>query len=179
MRAATIALGLLTLGAAAVAQTPGPLAADQTGATAAGTTFTAPAAWSVLPMASVVQIIAPDDSLRVAIVDVGPANDAPAAIDVALACYGPRWSPALRAIGPASARNGWDERQTAIYQPSPDAKLAAQAIALRKSTAWTVVLIERATAAAGNRLSAADRIARSLHPPRAVAPTPGGCTTNR
>jgi CubicO group peptidase (beta-lactamase class C family) len=151
-------------GGSAIAQTPGPLAADQASATPGGATFTAPKAWSLMPGAGLTQIVAPEDNFRVAIVDVGTAADAKAAVAAAWARYKPGWSRPLKVITPGSARNGWDERQTAAYETSPNEKIAVQAIALRKGTAWTVLLLEGAEATAEKRLGAVGLVAQSLRP---------------
>ena len=65
------------LAAPALAQA---LVADTPSTTAAGTPFTAPKAWTLVNADGLAKITAPEGDLTAAIVDVGPAPDAAAAV---------------------------------------------------------------------------------------------------
>lgn len=74
------------LAAPALAQA---LVADTPSTTAAGTPFTAPKSWTLVNADGLAKITAPEGDLTAAIVDVGPAPDAAAAVAKAFARFDP------------------------------------------------------------------------------------------
>jgi CubicO group peptidase (beta-lactamase class C family) len=163
MRAMKMALALLlaSTGVTAAAQTP---AADKAERTGAGATFTAPAAWSVAKRGPLIEIAAPERDFTIAIIDVGAAADAKAAVAAGWAAWKPAAARAPKLVTARPPRNGWEERQVIDYEVSPNEKRALQAVAFRRGTAWTVAIFDGAEATAEKRLAAVGLVSQSLRP---------------
>ncbi len=140
------------------------LAADTPGVTGAGATFTEPAGWSVQAGARMVVLTAPEADTRLAIVDVGPAADAKAAAQGAWAVYKPGGAPPFRLTNAAPATNGWDERAVVEYETSPNEKRTVLALAERRGSAWTVLILDGSDATAEKRGAAMGLALESLRP---------------
>src|SRR5688572_14865641 len=153
---------LVAMAAPLAAQTAAP--ADTPGRTAAGVSYTLPKDWTATTRGQVVVFAAPQDDLRVAVVDVGAAADAQAATTRAWALFEPDARRTVRLATAAPAREGWDERVTIAYETSPNERRAVQALALRKDRHWTVMIVDGAEAAFGRRLAAAGLLQQSLRP---------------
>ena len=139
-----LVLGLLAsacLAGGAFAQGAGA-SADTPGATPAGTTFTQPKDWSATASAKGVILTAPEGDARIGIVDVGPAADAKAAAEAAWAVFHPGGQPPFKLTEPLAARDGWEERSVVGYETSPNEHRAVEAIAERRGTAWTVIILD-------------------------------------
>jgi len=137
-------LGLLAsacLASGAFAQGAGA-SADMPGATPAGTTFTQPKDWTATAGAKGVILTAPEGDARIGIVDVGPAADAKAAAEAAWAVFHPEGHPPFKLAEPLAARDGWEERAVVAYETSPNEHRAVEAIAERRGTAWTVIILD-------------------------------------
>ena len=147
------------LAAPALAQA---LVADTPSTTAAGTPFTAPKSWTLVNADGLAKIIAPEGDLTAAIVDVGPAPDAAAAVAKAFARFDPSEKHPLKLSSPLAKVRGWDERVGFIYETSLNEKLALRASAQRKGTDWTVMIVRGADATAEKRLGALGLLGETL-----------------
>ncbi len=158
----------LTVGTSVVAPAadapPVALAADTPSTTPSGATFTAPKAWSLRRGASMSVVTAPEGDLSAAIVDVGPAADASAAVARAWQIYRPDANRKVQLTTAIPARNGWDAGSVVAYDVPPNEHLVVQAIALRHGTAWTVMIVEGNEATAEKRGSALALVGQSLRP---------------
>ena len=163
MRLALISSAALLAFAFAAPAIASPATADMPRKTFAGATFTQPKAWDLEAKGPVSLVTPPETDTRVAIVDVGDAADAKAAVETAWKAFKPNTHP-LQLATPLAARNGWDERQVFNYETSPNEKMAIQAVALRAGKAWTVVIIEGADATMEKRASAMGLISQTLRP---------------
>ena len=114
---------------------------DTPSATAAGTTFTLPAGWTMTTKGAMTVLAPPEPDTHVAIVDL-KAKDADAAVAAAWAAYQPGFKRPLKISLPQAARNGWEERKAYQYETSPNERVVVQALAWRAGDAWTVVIIE-------------------------------------
>jgi CubicO group peptidase (beta-lactamase class C family) len=169
MRATVTAMGLaLMLGSAApiLAQSPSAetVAADRPAKTPAGVTFTAPKAWTLRTGPTFAEVIAPEGDLKAAVVDVGAAADAKAAIAAAWAAYAPAMTRPPKLVTARAPRNGWDERQYVDYEVSPNEKRFISAFALRQGRNWTVLLADGAEATFDKRGAAATLVSQSIRP---------------
>lgn len=156
---ATTALLMTAQGSAAE-----PVLADTLEKTASGATFTLPKAWSVETKASAMITSPPEAGAHVAIVDIPHAADAKDAAAKAWALYGPQHSHPFKLLTPSPARNGWEERSRVDYETSPNEKLEMAAMALRKGTGWTVVLLDLDEGVAEKRGAAVGQMLASLRP---------------
>ena len=147
------------LAAPALAQA---LVADTPSTTAAGTPFTAPKSWTLVNADGLAKIIAPEGDLTAAIVDVGPAPDAAAAVAKAFARFDPSEQHPLKLSSPLAKVRGWDERVGFIYETSLNEKLTLRASAQRKGTDWTVMIVRGADATAEKRLGALGLLGETL-----------------
>ncbi|HEX3466549.1 MAG TPA: serine hydrolase domain-containing protein [Candidatus Elarobacter sp.] len=157
----------LTFGTTVVAPAadapPVVLAADTPTATS-GATFTAPKSWSLRRGTSVSVVTAPEGDLSAAIVDVGPAADAAAAVARAWQIYRPAANRKVQLTTPLPARNGWDAGSAVAYDVPPNEHLVVQAVALRHGNAWTVMIVEGNEATAEKRSGAVALVGQSLRP---------------
>lgn len=161
IRRSFCALLLATTPLAAHAQAP---AGDRPVATRAGTNFTAAAGWTANSSDRLVELVAPEGDLKVAIVDIGPAADAKAAAVAAWTAWAPASARPAKVATQRAARNGWDEQQVVDYETSPNEKRWMQAIALRRGANWSVMILDGAEATAEKRGAALNLIAQSLRP---------------
>lgn len=141
-----------------------PAAADHPEKTPSGATFTAPAGWNMSTKPKLIELSAPEGDFRIALVDIGAAPDAKAAVAAAWALWAPTNARPPKLVTARAARNGWDERQVVDYEVSPNEKRVMQASALRAGTAWTVVIIDGNEATVEKRLAAMGIIIQSVRP---------------
>ncbi|OSZ72857.1 serine hydrolase [Sphingomonas sp. IBVSS1] len=109
-------------------------------------------------------MIAPETDARVALVDVGTAADATAAVKQAWAQWAGHDVPPLRVVAPSTPRFGWEERVNFTYDTPPNARQFVSAWAGRRGTAWTVVLFDMPEAIADKRGAAIGLVMQSLRP---------------
>ena len=148
----------LSLAAPAFAQTAAPAPVSL----ASGDNFTAPDGWTLNKSGAMVKLAPPEPNSAVTILDVGVAANGTEAIAKAWAANGtPR---VAKLVTPRPGRNGWDERAIADYEIPPNAERAIQAIAFRKDTRWTVVLLDASEAVAEKRGAAVGAVIQSLRP---------------
>ena len=159
-----IFLALLIAAASPVAAQTAAAPAETAGRTEAGVSYTLPRDWTAATRGPVVTFSAPEDDLRIAVIDVGAAADAQAATARAWTLFAPEAGRTVRLATPAPAREGWDERVSFAYETSPNERRVVQALAMRKDRAWTVVIVDGAEAAFGRRLAAASLLQQSLRP---------------
>jgi CubicO group peptidase (beta-lactamase class C family) len=138
------------------------LASDTPATTAAGVPFTAPKAWTLVNGDGLAKITAPEGDLVAAIVDVGPARDAAAAMAKALARFDPTEKHPLKLSSPLAKVRGWDERVGFLYETSLNEKLTFRASAQRKGADWTVLIVRGADATSEKRLGALGLIGETL-----------------
>ena len=129
-----------------LAQAPAPGAAQQIDkdsprATPAGTTFTAPAGWTMTTKGAMVLLDPPETDSHVVIVDL-KAKDADAAVAAGWTTYKPGFSRPLRISVPMAARDGFDERKAYQYETSPNERVVVGAYAWRAGETWTIVLVD-------------------------------------
>ncbi len=156
--AAIIAATLTTSALAA------PVASDTPGKTAAGTAFTQPTGFDRADAGALTELIAPETDARAALVDVGTAADATAAVKQAWAQWAGHDVPPLRVVAPSTPRFGWEERVNFTYDTPPNAKRWVGAWAFRRGTAWTVTLFDMPEAIADKRGAAISLIMQSQRP---------------
>lgn len=157
-----LALVSVSIPAALCAQAT--VTADTQGKTAKGITFTQPTAWSMATSGTSTVFTAPEGNLSIAVVDAGTATDAQAAAAKAWATYKPAMTRPVRLVSPTAAGDGWDERTTIVYETSPSEKASLSALAMRKGTAWTVILTDGANATLNKRSAATAVLQQSLRP---------------
>ncbi len=153
----------LTLAAAPALHAQTPAAAETPGRTAGGVDYTLPAGWTETASDGLTVLSAPDD-LRVAVVDVGEAQDAQDAAAQAWAVFDPEAGRTVRLVTPDAPRDGWEERVGVSYEIAPNERAVAQALALRRGEAWTVMILQGAEAVQGRRSAAVSLIRQSLRP---------------
>lgn len=163
MRTLAIGLALTCVVAPLHAQSAAP-AADTNGHTPAGVAYTQPKDWQIASRPNVTLITAPEGDLRLALVQVGTAATAQEATARAWALYRPGPAPVERLVNGNPPQSGWDERVSFGYETPPAAKQVASALALRKGTAWTVLLVDGSESTIGKRSAAAGLIQQSLLP---------------
>lgn len=139
------------------------LVVDAPRATSAGTTFTAPAGWTIVASANMVVLAAPESDSRIAIVDV-KAQDADSALAAGLATYSPDFKRPLRVAMPQAARSGWQARRFYEYETSPNERVVLYAMAWRAGTSWTVIVVDASMPTYEKRLSQISLILASLRP---------------
>lgn len=157
-----LVLALLGLPAALPAQAP--VAADTPGKTASGVIFTQPRDWTATVRDSATIFAAPEGNLNIAVVDGGTAAGAEAAAAKAWSIYRPDAARKVRLVTAGAPSEGWDERVSIAYETSPNEKAVVAALALRKGTSWTVMIVDGAEATFGKRSAAASIIQQSLRP---------------
>ncbi|MBB4630888.1 serine hydrolase domain-containing protein [Sphingosinicella soli] len=157
-----LALVLMSLPVAAAAQTPA--AADTPGKTASGIEYVQPKDWTATTQGSATVFLAPEGDLRIAVVDIGAAPDAAAAAEKGWAAFRSGATPKPRLVTAAAPGDGWDERTTLSYETSPAERAVRAALAFRKGSLWTVMLMDGAAATAAKRSAAASVVQQNLRP---------------
>jgi CubicO group peptidase (beta-lactamase class C family) len=154
LASASLASGVLAQG----------LAADTHAATPAGATLTEPKDWTVETGAKSIVLTAPEGDARLAIVDVGAATDAKAAVEAAWTVFHPAGHPPFKLAEPLAPRDGWEERTLVQYETSPNEHRVVQALADRRGAAWTVLIADGSEGTLEKRAGAAGLVLGSLRP---------------
>lgn len=139
--ALTSLLALPALAQPAAPAAPQKIDADSPRSTPGGTTFTAPAGWTMTTKTPMVVLDPPEPDSHLVIVDL-KAKDADAAVAAAWAAYKPGFSRPLKMSVPQAARNGFQERKAYQYETSPNERAVVTAYAWRAGEAWTVILVD-------------------------------------
>lgn len=169
----------LMLSAATPLAAQTPVAADTPAQTAAGVSYTVPRDWSATSNGPVVTVASPGNELRLGLVDVGAAADAQTATVRAWTLFDPAANRTVRLATPAPAREGWEERVAISYETSPDERRVVQALAMRRGTAWTVLIVDGAESAFARRSAAASLLQQSLRPAGYTRESFAGRTAHR
>ena len=161
-----LALLLAATAPSVIAQTiaTAPAVADRPGNTPAGTVFTLPKGWTLNTAPALVEAVAPEGDVKIAIVDVGSAKDATAAAAAAWMTWAPAAARTPKVITARAAKDGWDERAVLNYETSPNEKRTIQVLAFRAGTRWSVVILDAADANLDKRGAAAALISQSVRP---------------
>jgi hypothetical protein len=149
--------------ALAAPQSSEQLASETKRSTPAGTTFAAPANWSLRSEANMIVLTPPEPDSHLAIVDV-KAADAASAVIAAWSTYRPDFKRPVKLMTPAPARDGWDERKNFDYETSPNERAVLGARAWRAGEAWTVVILDGREPTFEKRGSQFGLILQSLRP---------------
>ncbi len=142
---------------------PELVAADTPKTTPGGTNFKAPAGWTITTKGSMVILAPPETDARLAIVDV-EAKDADAAVAAGWSAFEPGFKRPLKIAQLGTARDGWDERHSYVYETSPNEKLTVFALAWRAGKVWTVTLVDAADATMEKRGGPFSLVMSSLRP---------------
>lgn len=127
--------------------------------TAQAPSIVQPADWTLDQRDMVSVVTAPEGDLDIAVIEVGPAENALAAATAAWQAYDPAAHRAVELTAPAASESGWDQRVSIQYVSSPSEQLTVSALALRQGDSWTVVIVNGAQSTANMR-SAAVSLAR-------------------
>lgn len=156
----TLTIGLLLmLGSAKWCQAAE--AAQKPGITA---TYSAPLNWKIMVRPGMVLADAPEGDAHVAIVDVGQVGNAKAAAAYAWSLYQSTGKWPVEVMTPSPAREGWDERQTISYRSSPEQHVFVQAVALRRGSMWTVVIVDGSESTIDKRAASVELLINSVRP---------------
>lgn len=142
----------------------GKMEANTALVTSAGTQITGAPGWSVRRDGALIFFEAPEEGNRIVLFDT-TAADANAAMSAAWARVGgknARRQPTT--VAPSTARFGWEERIIATYEIPDEEKAVAQAVAFRRGSAWTVMLLEGTPAVLSKRGAAVGLMTSSLAP---------------
>ncbi|MBW8297117.1 serine hydrolase [Sphingopyxis sp.] len=156
-----IALALSCAPVAALAQT---VAADTPGQLTSGVQYVQPKDWTASRQGSALIFTSPEGDLRIMVAEIGAATDAADAAAKAWAVIRPGAAPTLRTSTAAPPADGWDERVGFAYDTLPTERAARSATALRKGSAWTVLVIDGSAGTAAKRSAAMSVVAQSLRP---------------
>lgn len=146
---------------AAAAQTA---AADTPGTLASGVQYIQPKDWIASKQGAMLVFTSPEGDLRIAIADIGASANAADAVARAWAAVRPGEAPMLRTSIAAPAGDGWDERVSFAYDTLPSERASRSATALRKGTAWTVLVVDGSAGTAAKRSAALSVVAQGLRP---------------
>ncbi len=141
----------LTLLLLAAAPAPAALTANTPQTTPKGTTFTAPATWSVVKLASGLRVDPPGGDSHFAVIDA-KAKDADAAVLEAWKLVHPGFKWPLLLSSRSPGRNGWDDRVRYDYETSPNERATVFAVAYGHAKAWTVLAVDATDATFEKRL---------------------------
>lgn len=156
----------------------GSLHAAPTDPTAVASSIAAPEDWAKTERAWGMTFTAPEGDAVIVLASVTAPN-AREAVDAFWKLHRPDDRPVVRSMSSQPARDGWDEIQTANYDPDPTQKRFVQTTAFRKSEVWTILLIDGAMPTIAKRGAAVVRSAQSLHAPGYVKETLAGRKANR
>jgi CubicO group peptidase (beta-lactamase class C family) len=161
--AGTVLVVVTVIGQTATPASSERLNADVARATAAGTTFMAPAGWTLTTKPPMVVLNPPEPDSHVVVVDV-TARDAEAAVSSAWAAYVPGFKRPLKIVLPQAPREGWQERKVFQYETSPNERALVSAYASRAGDRWTVVIVDGTEPTFEKRRAPLGLVLQSLRP---------------
>ena len=129
------------------------LAVDTPQTTAMGTTFIAPAGWSIDVRGPATILEAPEHDSHIALVDVPKAADADAAVAAAWQAYRPDSKRPLKVATGAADQDGWQNRRYYTYETSPNERRDVSALAGQHGDMWTVVITDMSQPTEEKRLA--------------------------
>jgi CubicO group peptidase (beta-lactamase class C family) len=135
----------IALGAVGRATAQTPATAD-TPISIANATFTQPLAWTAKGDTTAMVLTPPEKDLDLTFVDVPNATSADNAVATAWSRQYPGFARELEVSVPGAAKDGWEEQKSFSYRTSPAEHQQVHAIALRKGSKWTVLLIQGSVA---------------------------------
>lgn len=138
------------------------LAADTPRTTADGNGFIAPAGWSIRAAGPAVILTAPEGDSHIALVDVGSAKDADAAVAAAWAAYDPKAHWPLKLASDRLVRDGWEQVRGYRYDTPVNDQRTVSAGARRRGERWTVTIYDMANAVSDKRDAQIELIGRLL-----------------
>lgn len=139
-------------------------AVDTPGKLASGVQYIQPKDWTASQQAGALVFTSPEGDLRIAIAEIGAAADAKDAVAKAWAIARPSGALMAHTGIAAPAGDGWDERMSFAYDTLPSERASRSAMALRKGTAWTVLIVDGAAGTAAKRSAALSVAAQGLRP---------------
>lgn len=167
MRVISMMAGLLLAGAVrAAAPDDGAgqvLAADTPGTTFDGHGFIAPGGWSLTATGPMRLLETPERGSKLALIDVGSAHDADAAVAAAWALYAAA-PPPLKLDSDRARRDGWEQIRSYAYKSPPGRSRVVSAQALRHGQRWTVAILDMDDGVFGKRESQVDLALGRLWP---------------
>ena len=140
------------------------MAADTPRITFDGHGFVAPMGWSLTTSGPAILLEAPERGSRLALIDVGTARDADAAVTAAWVLYGASTQPPLKLASDRARRDGWEQIRSYRYQSPPGESRVVSAQALRHGQRWTVAIMDMSDAVFGKRESQVDLVFERLWP---------------
>jgi len=147
----TVAMAVVAIGVKrASAQA---LTADTPQTTAMGTTFIAPAGWSIEVRGPATILEAPERDSHIVLVDVPKAADADAAVAAAWLAYRPDAKRPLKVATPVADEDGWQNRRSYDYETSPNERRDVSALAGQHGEMWTVVITDMSQPTEEKRLA--------------------------
>jgi CubicO group peptidase (beta-lactamase class C family) len=161
------AIVIAALGGVSTSMAAEPAAAptaDQASHTPAGSPFLQPAEWSARVEANRVILSPPESDVHLAIVEGISAADAKEAAAAAWTAYRPGASHPFKLLTAMPPREGWEEAAQISYETSPSEHLEEFAVARRKGTTWTVVILDGNEGTAEKRVAAINQVVASLRP---------------
>lgn len=139
------------------------LTADTPRTTAAGTSFVAPAGWSLRQRGPATILEAPERDSWIALVDV-EAKEADAAVAAAWAIYQPSASFPLKSATPRPDKDGWTDQRFYDYLTAPNDRREVFALAKRGGGQWTVVIYDASEPTGEKRIADVQTILGRLFP---------------
>jgi CubicO group peptidase (beta-lactamase class C family) len=157
-----------------------PAAADTPQVTPFGIGFTLPQGFTARSGAGFVDIQPPEADSDIVIVDAGEAKDGPEAAAKAWAMFRPGGMTRKILLTPElPPRQFWDGGTQVAYDVSPNEHRAVTAIASRKGTRWTVVLVDANQATVEKRAASLALMLGTLKPVGETRETFAGKTAHR
>jgi len=152
MKQRILLLVCVVLGSANVRaqERPVPLAADTPETTVLGSTFIAPAGWTVTVKGPATVVEAPEGDSRMVLVDT-PAKDADAALAAAWAAYKPDAKWPLKLATDQADKDGWSKQRSYEYRTSPNERRDVGAGVRFAGGNWTVLIYDLAQATGEKR----------------------------
>jgi CubicO group peptidase (beta-lactamase class C family) len=145
MRIISIVLCLIALAGAGAATAQTQATAD-TPISLSNATFTQPMAWTAKGDPTAMVLTPPEKDLELTFVDVPNATGADSAVAAAWSRQYPGFARELEVSVPGAAREGWEEQKSFKYRTSPAEHQEVRALAFRKGSKWTVLLIQGSVA---------------------------------
>ena len=170
-RVVAVPILLLTLCAPALAQEPNATevvdttsaARDRAYTISGGSTFKAPADWSVTIEGPVATLEFPEGDSWMWIVETS-ASHPDSAVAAAWRTTHPEGDRAIRLASPQPGRDGWDEAKTYEYETSPNEQRLIAATAFRNDSTWTVAMIHADLGTVQKRGAQAWLVGQTLRP---------------
>jgi CubicO group peptidase (beta-lactamase class C family) len=164
--------------AALSAPAPAVLSADTPEVTSSGTTFTAPAGWTLVLDGPRAMLTGPEPDLHLVVLDANAAT-AEEAVASAWTTLHQDFKRPLKTTTQHPGRHGFEEYRRFDYETSPNEKLVVFASARRHGGAWTVLLLEGSKSSVEKRLASMRRVDDSLRPKDYVPESFAGKTPHK